>query len=122
VAKLTTEEICDVETTKAGRTKVRFNASKASEQILSKLPVAYIIEYSGRRGLVWWNGEVYSHGSDTILRNVFDRLAGNAATNRGTNAAIDLMRAKLLILPSIEMGSGLRRFALYRREQRGTEV
>ena len=69
----------------------------------------------GRHGLVFWDGVKYSYATTTILRNVFDLLAGNAATKAGAEATFDLMRFKLLIMPRLDMGSGNERFTLYRR-------
>lgn len=120
-ANLTIEDVADVETTKSGRRKVKFNPSKAAESILSKFPIAYCIQvyphYS--EGLRIWDGQSYACGAETILRVVFDIVAGNAATKHGANVTFDLMRDKLLVLHRAGLCDGDERFPLtiYRRER-----
>lgn len=121
VAKLTIEDVADVETTKSGRRKVKFNFSKAAESILSKFPIAYCIQMCPyhSEGLRIWDGQSYACGVETILRVVFDIVAGNATTKHGANVTFDLMRHKLLVLPRADLCNGNERFPLtiYRREQ-----
>lgn len=114
-AKLTIGDICEVERTKDGTRKVKFNHSKAAEACTSKLPIRYCYERCGRYGLVFWDGEKYSYATKTILRNVFDILAGSAATKSGAEATFELICAKLLVMPGLDMGSGNAQFTLYKR-------
>lgn len=104
--KLTTADVADVETTKSGRRRVKFNHSKAAEAILLKLPIAYVFSPYRSGWFGFWDGQSYTGGLENILLVVLDTVAGNAASRRHTNETLALMRAKLLTGSKFELADG----------------
>jgi hypothetical protein len=118
---LAVEDIGDVETTEAGRKKVKFNHSKAAEACLSKFPIAFCIQIwpIPSEGLRFWDGQSYAH-VESVLRCVLDEVAGNAINRAKANLMFDLMRHKLLVLPRVDLPERNGRFlVIHRREPLG---